>query len=266
VLNDPAVACASASAQWATALPLARFYVDEIPQPAYLKSGSKAVDPQTIVFELPPTSVTFRCLSDGPELLRSCQSIRRELSSRRAQLRQRITVLEAYKATAFDAQEHDGVMDELWSAVFPTQEVLHQAVTRSVEPSLQTSVPDWAGKQRNWCLMGFQRQDLPQSDLRGCGVLTLHVLLHFVRENRDLVFSILCCQSMRKNGYPFAASVINIIQHLIKELQPDSSGSDSPLFLFLARFSDVEHSFAQLVLELSVLIERIWTVGLSRRA
>jgi hypothetical protein len=66
---------------------------------------------------------------------------------------------------------------------------------------------------------------------------------------------------MRKNGYPFAASVINIIQFLIKDLQPDSSGADSMLFFYLARFSDVDNSFAELVLELSVLLERIWTVG-----
>jgi hypothetical protein len=32
--------------------------------------------------------------------------------------------------------------------------------------------------------------------------------------------------------------------------------------MYLARFSDVEHSFFKLVLELSVLIERIWTVWL----
>jgi hypothetical protein len=262
VLRDSDVACATALAQWGSALPLARFYVDEITQPSYLKSGSKSVDVQTIVFELPPTNITFRCYGDGPELLRSCQSILRELTCRRAALRTHIQLLESYKATSFDAEQHSAIMDELWSQIFPTPEALHQAVSRSVEPSLKTCVPDWAGKQRNWCLMGFQRQDLPQSDLRGCGVLTLHVLLHFVRENRDLMFSILCCQSMRKNGYPFAASVINIIQHLIKELQPDSSGADSLLFMYLARFSDVEHSFFKLVLELSVLIERIWTVGL----
>jgi hypothetical protein len=135
-----------------------------------------------------------------------------------------------------------------------------------VEPTLKTSVPDWAGKHRNWCLMGFQRPDLPQSDLRGCGVLTLHVLLYLVKEHRDLIFSLLCCQSMRKDGYPFAASVINIIQLLIKELQPDSSGADSSTFLYLARFSDVEHSFAKIVLELSVLVERIWTVRQHRAA
>jgi hypothetical protein len=261
VLHDPDAACASALALWGSALPLARFYVDEIAQPSYLKASSRSVDSQTIVFELPPTSVTFRCHSDGPELLRSCQSILGELTCRKAALRQRLHALEAYKATPFDAQQHDPIMDELWSVVFNTPEVLQQAVSRSVEPSLKTSVPDWAGKQRNWCLMGFQRQDLPQSDLRGCGVLTLHVLLYFVKEHRDLIFSLLCCQSMRKNGYPFAASVINIIQFLIRDLQPDSSGADSLLFFYLARFSDVDNSFAKLVLELSVLVERIWTVG-----
>jgi hypothetical protein len=260
VMNDPAAACASALAQWGNALPLARFYVDEIPQPSYLKSSSKVIDSQTIVFDLPPSTVAFRCRSDGPELLRSCQSILRELARRKAALRQQLQLLGSQKATAFDNQQHGAVMDELWNLVFPSPEALHQAVSRSVEPSLKTSVPDWAGKHRNWCLMGFQRPDLPQSDLRGCGVLTLHVLLYFVKEHRDLIFSLLCCQSMRKDGYPFAASVINIIQLLIKELQPDSGGADSLMFLYLARFSDVEHSFDKLVLELSVLVERIWTV------
>jgi hypothetical protein len=260
VLNDPDAACAAASAQWGTALPLARFYVDEIPQPSYLKSSNKVIDSQTVVFELPPSNVAFRCRSDGPELLRSCQSILRELTRRKAALRQRMQLLESQKATAFDDHQHGAIMDELWTVIFPSPEALHQAVSRSVEPSLKTSVSDWAGKHRNWCLMGFQRPDLPQSDLRGCGVLTLHVLLYFVKEHRDLIFSLLCCQSMRKDGYPFAASVINIIQLLIKELQPDSGGADSLMFLYLARFSDVEHSFEKLVLELSVLVERIWTV------
>lgn len=266
ILHDPTAACASAVAQWGSALPLARFYVDEIPQPSYLKSSSKVIDSQTVVFELAPTSITFRCRSDGPELLRSCQSILRELTRRRAALRQRMQLLEAQKATAFDDQQHGAIMDELWDLVFPSSEVLQQAVARSVEPTLKTSVPDWAGKHRNWCLMGFQRPDLPQSDLRGCGVLTLHVLLYLVKEHRDLIFSLLCCQSMRKDGYPFAASVINIIQLLVKELQPDSSGADSLTFLYLARFSDVEHSFAKIVLELSVLVERIWTVWQHRAA
>lgn len=261
VLNDPDAACAAALAQWGTALPLARFYVDEIPQPSYLKSSNKVIDSQTVVFELPPSNITFRCRNDGPELLRSCQSILRELTRRRSALRQRMQLLESQKGTAFNDQEHGAIMDELWALAFPSPEALHQVVSRSVEPSLKTSVPDWAGQHRNWCLMGFQRPDLPQSDLRGCGVLTLHVLLYFVKEHRDLIFSLLCCQSMRKDGYPFAASVINIIQLLIKELQPDSGGADSFMFLYLARFSDVEHSFDKLVLELSVLVERIWTVG-----
>lgn len=261
VMLDPSAACASAASQWGAALPLARFYVDETPQPSYLKTGSKSIDSQAIVFELSPTNITFRCRSDGPELLRSCQSIIRGIAGRKAALRQRLHFLESLKATSFDNQQHGAIMDELWNLVFPTPEALNQAVSRSLEPTLKTSVPDWAGKHRNWCLLGFQRQDLPQSDLRGCGVLTLHVLLYFVKEHRDLIFSLLCCQSMRKNGYPFAASVINIIQFLIRDLQPDSSGADSLLFFYLARFSDVDNSFAKLVLELSVLVERIWTVG-----
>jgi len=263
VFDDPVAARAMAEAHWGTALPLARFYIDEIPQPSYLKTSSKVIDSQTVVFELAPTHVTFRCRSDGPELLRSCQSILRELSDRKAALRLHMQHLEAQKALAFDDQQHGAIMDELWALVFPTQEALQQAVQRSVEPSLKSSVPDWAGKQRNWCLMGFQRHDLPQSDLRGCGVLTLHVLLYMIKGHRDLMFSLLCCQTQRKDGYPLAASVINIIQLLIKGLQPDSSGADSLLFLYLARFSDVEHSFDKLVLELSILVERIWTVGSS---
>jgi hypothetical protein len=261
VLHSPMAAFEASSAQWGSTLPLARFYIDEIPQPSYLKVSSKAIDSQTIIFEVPPAPINFRCHSDGPELLRSCQSILRDVASRKAALRQRILHLESLKAISYDDKEHGPIMDELWETVFPTAEALHQAVSRSVEPSLKAPVPDWAGKQRNWCLMGFQRHDLPQSDLRGCGVLTLHVLLYFVKEHRDLVFSLLCCQSMRKDGYPLAASVINIIQLLIKELKPDSSGADSLLFLFLSRFSDVEHIFEKLVLELSVLVERIWTVG-----
>ena len=260
VFNDPAAARALAEAQWGTTLPLARFYLDEIPQPSYLKTSSKVIDSQIIVFELAPSHVTFRCRSDGPELLRSCQSILRELSDRKAALRLHMRYLEGQKALAYDDKQHGAIMDDLWTLVFPTPEALHQAVQRSVEPSLKTAVPDWAGKQRNWCLMGFQRQDLPQSDLRGCGVLTLHVLHYMVKVHRDLLFSLLCCQSQRKDGYPLAASVINIIQLLIKGLQPDASGADSLLFLYLARFGDVEHIFEKLVLELSVLVERIWTV------
>ena len=126
---------------------------------------------------------------------------------------QRATLLanQELLTTSFTLDEHEDMLKELWAR-------LHRA--QSLDG---TDDPAATYKRVNdaWTLFGFQRDD-PVSDIRGGGVLSVQLLLYFLREHGKTASAMMLTQQASiatrediaatgiSKAYPFAACGINV--------------------------------------------------------
>lgn len=104
--------------------------------------------------------------------------------------------LDKLKKTKFDQnnEEHWQLLDDLWNILMPDTKRSHKK------------------EGEDWKKIGFQGSN-PATDLRGYGMLSLHQLLYFAKNNPEGARAILAESNKlntKENFFPFAASAINV--------------------------------------------------------
>lgn len=181
------------------------------------------------------SGVVLRVQLDGAavaeqECVRAIQREHERYAQRRVTVHRRLTQLLSLRAAVFspEDQENRAIISSMWQ---------HIKGKTSSPPPL---TPDEAAEDRklwgsgsqipgeDWADLGFQRGDSPHSDLRGSGLLGLHLLEYYARTESAMAVSLVEAYRERKLGYPFAAAGINLTQLLVSLLLPPHPKTKSP--------------------------------------
>jgi hypothetical protein len=119
----------------------------------------------------------------------------------------------------FTIENHEPLLKELWVLL------THALCPPGSEAYVEDPTTTYSPVSETWTAFGFQQKD-PVSDIRGGGVLCIHLLTYFLREHGAVAAAMMTTQQQTmtsraaiatsgiSKAYPFAAAGINVTRVL----------------------------------------------------